>query len=243
LKTADAATIWQNSKVARQEIYRVLDELYRIGLVEKIVATPMKFRALSLDDGLSILLKQRYDKYIEIKKSAEKISKKLTSAESTTEPFDEGKFIITEKVDALNLRIDKMFTDIHKTIDLHNPWSFIRRTYWRYSDFCVEMAKKGMKLRFLIDKPKDERELQTFFKSDLAQISNFNDTYAVRICSKPIQYGFGIYDGKYLLCQTKPVLSSMNNPTLFSDNTAIIALLQELFDLKWNDSAEVTLSK
>jgi sugar-specific transcriptional regulator TrmB len=97
LKTADVATIWQNSKVARQEIYRVLDELHNIGLVEKIVATPMKFRALSLNDGLSILLKQRYNKYIEIKKNAEKISKKLTRVENTTGPFEEGKFIITEK--------------------------------------------------------------------------------------------------------------------------------------------------
>jgi sugar-specific transcriptional regulator TrmB len=241
LKTADVATIWQNSKVARQEIYRVLEELHRIGLVEKVIATPTKFRALSLADGLSILLKQRYDKYIEIKKSAEKISKKLTKVESRTKPFEEGKFIITEKLDALNLRIDKMFTDIHKTIDLHSPWAHIRSTYWMYSDFCVEMAKKGMKLRFLIDKPKDKRELQTFFKSDLAQISNFNDAYAVRICSKPIQYAFGIYDGKNLLFGTKPVLSSMTTPTIFSDNRAIIALLQELFDLKWNDSAEVNL--
>jgi hypothetical protein len=111
-----------------------------------------------------------------------------------------------------------------------------------YSDFCVENAKKGMKLRFLIDKPEDEGELQTFFKSDIAQISNFNNAYEVRICSKPIQYSFGIYDGKNLLFQTKPVLSSNTNPTLFSDNTAIIALLQELFDLKWNNSAEVNLS-
>jgi hypothetical protein len=134
-----------------------------------------------------------------------------------------------------------MFTDIHKTIDLYSPWAHIRRTYWRYSDFCQKGVKKELKLRFLIDKPKDERELQTFFKSEQAKIPNFKNVYSIRICPEPLLYAFGIYDRKNLILLTKPLAKSLTNPALFTDNKTIIALLQELFDLKWNNSAEVNL--
>jgi len=41
-----AASLFEVSGVARQDVYRVLLELQKLGIVEKIIATPNRFRAL-----------------------------------------------------------------------------------------------------------------------------------------------------------------------------------------------------
>ncbi|MEM4733518.1 MAG: helix-turn-helix domain-containing protein, partial [Candidatus Bathyarchaeia archaeon] len=51
-KKATAKTISNFSKIARQEVYRVLSDLYEKGLVEKIIAKPTEFKAVPIEDCL-----------------------------------------------------------------------------------------------------------------------------------------------------------------------------------------------
>lgn len=68
LRQAKARTIYKNSGVPRQDIYRILTELEGKSLVEKIIAAPTEFRAIPLQDGLSVLLKHKAHEYKEIEK-------------------------------------------------------------------------------------------------------------------------------------------------------------------------------
>ena len=52
-------TISKKTNVARPDIYRVMDQLEKISLVERIISAPVKFRATSIEDTLSSLIKRR----------------------------------------------------------------------------------------------------------------------------------------------------------------------------------------
>ena len=54
-----AVSIFKYSGVARQDVYRVLCELQQIGIVEKIISKPVRFRAIEPKKAVALLLKKR----------------------------------------------------------------------------------------------------------------------------------------------------------------------------------------
>lgn len=68
LGKAGVKKISKASNVARPDVYRVIPALGKIGLVEKIVATPTMYKAVPLKEGISILLQQKTDENIELQK-------------------------------------------------------------------------------------------------------------------------------------------------------------------------------
>ena len=56
LEQAKVVTIAKTVETDRAEIYRVIPKLQEIGLIKKIVTTPVSYKAVPLSEGLSILL-------------------------------------------------------------------------------------------------------------------------------------------------------------------------------------------
>ena len=59
------------SKVARQDIYGALLKLQQLGLVEKIIERPLKYRAVSVNEGVSLLLETKTEHYEKVRAEAQ----------------------------------------------------------------------------------------------------------------------------------------------------------------------------
>ena len=86
----DAKSISKDTNIARQDVYRVIADLEKSKLIEKVINRPTKFRAIPLKKGISFLLKQKH--------------KELTIIESQTESlvdqFDHSnEQLLTEKAE------------------------------------------------------------------------------------------------------------------------------------------------
>jgi len=62
LGLAQVGRVSKASKVRREDIYRLLPSLEKLGLIEKVLGTPTKIRAIPVEDALSLLVKQEEDK-------------------------------------------------------------------------------------------------------------------------------------------------------------------------------------
>ena len=71
--TSEAKSIVQTSKIPRQDIYRILDELFEKGLVEKVFAKPVKFKAISPGECLKLLVQRRTNETENLKNEASKV--------------------------------------------------------------------------------------------------------------------------------------------------------------------------
>jgi len=63
IKTGDPATVKTLntiSKVARQDLYRILTELRELSLVEMVIGNPTMFRAIPLPEAITILVERKY---------------------------------------------------------------------------------------------------------------------------------------------------------------------------------------
>lgn len=68
LGKADVKTISKASNVARQDIYRIIPTLEKLGLAEKIIANPTMYKATPIKEGLSILLQNRKEEIADLQK-------------------------------------------------------------------------------------------------------------------------------------------------------------------------------
>jgi sugar-specific transcriptional regulator TrmB len=67
VNTATVSALSKETKFARQEVYRVLQELHGIGLVNKIISNPTQFEAVPIQEGASLLLSQKITELEETK--------------------------------------------------------------------------------------------------------------------------------------------------------------------------------
>ncbi len=57
LRLASVGQISKASKVRREDVYRILPKLEKLGLVEKMLGKPTKIRAIPVEEAVSILIK------------------------------------------------------------------------------------------------------------------------------------------------------------------------------------------
>src|SRR5665648_908844 len=67
---AEAKTISIESNIARADIYRVMSNLESLGLVEKIISTPLMYQAAPIEEGCRLLLQSKQQEYLSLKKTA-----------------------------------------------------------------------------------------------------------------------------------------------------------------------------
>lgn len=83
LGLAPVGSISRISGVRREEVYRILPKLEQMGLVEKILSTPIKLKAIPLEDAFSILVRQRQD---EVNRQLSDLASRAKEFLSTSKP-------------------------------------------------------------------------------------------------------------------------------------------------------------
>ena len=98
LEKAEAQKISKASDVARQDIYRIMPTLEKLGLAEKVIGTPILYKATPLKEGSLMLLQKRTKEHTTLQ---EKIKLLLNSNQegniNTIFHEENSQFIITSE--------------------------------------------------------------------------------------------------------------------------------------------------
>jgi len=77
LRLASVGKISKVAKVRREDVYRILPKLQKMGLVEKLLGTPTKIRATPVEEALSLLIKHKEDEAREKVSSCDRRAERL----------------------------------------------------------------------------------------------------------------------------------------------------------------------
>jgi sugar-specific transcriptional regulator TrmB len=221
--------ISKNSNVARPEIYRNLEKLQELGLVEKIIKRPTEYRAIPMNKGLSLLLETKTRKYQKLKAETRLLLRTAEMKETQTEQKKNEKpqFVLIPKARIID-RINDAIKKAQLSIDAVISWK--RFSHGVISSFTesIEKAKaKKVKIRFIVENP-----LKTTSKQ---VIDFFNESKCCQIKCNPNypETIFGIYDKKevFIIVFSKADLSGSS--ALWSDSESIISLASNYFELLW----------
>jgi sugar-specific transcriptional regulator TrmB len=122
LEKASVKSIAQTSKVARQDIYRLMPILMKVGLAEKIIGRPTIYKATPLKLGLSILFQKKKQECAELGNKEKWLLNifPLCSSQNDLEE-DNYNFRITYESTPLLKLLRKLIQKAHETIDVIIP--------------------------------------------------------------------------------------------------------------------------
>jgi len=207
-----AYQIAKTANLASEVVYRSMPKLQKMGLVEKIVKTPVEYKAVPIDVVIDSLLEQKDRENAELKnKSAELLAS--ISLQHKSDPADDFKIML---VPELKNSLDVVITS-HKFSSLN----FINRT-----TFCP-LLDRGVTLRFVISYIGAQYPLRT--------LNNLPESplLKIRFISGEIHACIGISDGKEVLINAPVKTEFMQSPVYWSNIPCIVGLCKTYFETYW----------
>jgi sugar-specific transcriptional regulator TrmB len=233
LGKAKARTVWKNSGVARQDIYRILTELQGKSLVERMVAVPAEFRAIPLQDGITVLLKHKAHELNEVVKKTEEIFERYRTNHQENATDKEGEFTLLITKAANHRRLHEAQISTKKSVDVIDSWESFKRSVAIHTESRRKCLERKVKFRCVTEKPEDgetiPRVIQTLMKNDCVELRHMP--------TRP-RTAIRIDDGRQVTICIIKARYSLEAPSLFSDNPCVVSILQDYFELLWSNLAK-----
>lgn len=217
----------RQSDVGRTEVYRSLNQLYDLGLVEKVLRAPVEYKALPLEEGIEALLNK---KQIENEKLQHEAKLLLRSFEVNPlgEQQVDSDFIMLSKKGAIITMGQQNIDDACVRFDFLVTWKrFLGGMCDVYFDNLLKAHKRGVKGRFLVQKPSSDVNINT------GRVAKLMSIFEVKFISHVPHTLFGIVDGQkgYIIINPTPQLTGTCG--IWTNNPSLLALVQEYFERLW----------
>jgi sugar-specific transcriptional regulator TrmB len=214
------------SKIAPQDIYRLLAELAEKGLVEKIISKPAQYRAIPLADGLKELLRRRLEETEKLTKEAEWISK----AAEAFPVIDEigGEFRILPGKEPVDRMSRELFLTAETSIDLMNDTQEVINLHERCLECKKSALKKGVQIREIIGKSSPDTNLP-------ASLLNLAKTTTLKIRTLDSQPNVRliIKDCKEVFFATTLKPGTLAQPFLWTNNPVLVQIVMQWYNGIW----------
>jgi len=224
-----AKTIAKNSRVARPDIYRIMPTLEKLGLVERIISAPYKFKAISRQNGISVLMKRRIEETSKLQAATREMLK-VVKNNNTRMALEENEpqFILVPEQVAIKSET-KALENAQRRFDVVTSWRRFPRTFIiTHNNERVKALQRGVEIRVIVDKPDEEESV-----SDTIKHLEKHPTFKIKYLLNAPKALMSIYDKKeaWISTCTNPVLEEC--PTLRTTNPCLLSILQDYFEMVW----------
>jgi len=227
LEQAAVQTIAMTAQMDRAEVYRVIPKLRKLGIVKKIVSSPVAFRAIPPSEALSILLESSAERHQENYRQAKQFLRNFANHEGEKPSPIADQYILTSGQKAEMREFLKNIEGLQTGTDGIFEWNNFLYVFKTYFEEYKRLLEKGVKIRRAINKPENvkiPRFIQTLRKTG---------SFEIKITSRVPKSGIDIWDGKLACIITVPNSGRKEMEVLRSRNPTMLALAQDYFEIKW----------
>lgn len=236
LGVASASEIATLSKIRREEIYRIIPEMEKRGIITRKLKTPRKFAATKPETAIQVLTK------IKLKTMKEEIDKleqkqaELVSRLKTTElPIERENCSVEvlSQQDSAFVKLRDMAKNAKNQIDIVTPLQNLTIIYVNRPRKLMEKVLKSVKMRILTE----DCELDVFTKKIL-QFSEANDNPIELRQVEKLPFNLLIVDDKEAMWgETRP--KNEDSPIFWTDDPTQISILKASFESLWQKSSNI----
>lgn len=220
------------SSVARQDLYRIIAQLQELSLVETEIGNLAQFRAIPMQEAVSILMERRSQKTRALLTEATELLEKLPEKEAQIQ-HENSQFVLIPKREVVLHRLEKAIERVQEDICSISPWREFAQWMSRLPELWSQTLKRGVTVRWITGKPENTNSgtenLQAILK---------NPNLKLRIAPEPPERTFGIYDGEEVYVATRREPNAAESPALWTNNPTITYLLKDYFEMKWKLTTE-----
>lgn len=240
LGSACVGKISKEAGIRREDVYRILPLLEKLGLVEKTLGTPTRVKARPLEKALSVLMNNQRTKLSRMKTTKEELLKKYQKTHRGPNlAEEENQFVLLSERELILNKIELMMKKATEQVDIISTSENFFRYLPTYAKDMQKAISKDAKVqaRVILDLERSKDSIERIHQKE----KTIPPWAPVRI-----RYSYDslnplvIVDGKEVLTGTsvKQVLGVFGEyPYLWSTNQTLARLLQKSFDEQWHLSA------
>jgi sugar-specific transcriptional regulator TrmB len=231
---ATAKTIAKTLQTDRAEVYRAITELEKTGITQRILTSPITFKASPISEAFKILLKQNAEKHSQIQAKTERFIQKFQENNQENTNQEEHKYSLMRRPeDALNDAI-KGVKYAQTSIDAILKTTLFKSSILTQSEVLKEAIKRGVKFRYIVHLPQSE-------KIPLIVHTYDKNGFSIKHSPTPPQTTLIITDKKEAMVIIVKKASREKAPrqVLHSNDPNVVATFQDYFELKWSSAQEI----
>lgn len=235
----DCATIKAISKMAnlaRQDVYRIMPSLQKMGLVEQVISNPIKYHAIPIKNGVYSLLQHHIEEQERLTKKTTALLNRLKedNFKMNFTAQEEPQLLIISELSLLFKKLMNGTRTSQLSIDSVGTWeAFDGVTANGLPDF-KKALQRGVRIRAITEKPPNGKSLPGYVKT-----LQKHPLYEVRFVVSPAPVTMAILDKKEVsICISVPAGNSPSS--LWSSNSVIVSLASNYFEEIWNKASKST---
>jgi sugar-specific transcriptional regulator TrmB len=233
--TATAKDISAQAQMDRADVYRVIAALQEQSLIIKVIANPLKFRAIPIQEAINILLERKHKESAEIDKQASLLLKQHQSQEIQKETQEKTIQFSLVPSKETHFRILNKLINEAQSIDMSVPFELYRSVEERKLEPCKKFLRKGGKIRTLVHGVKNTEEIRKLHR--ISQNTPDEGSNQVRFTNRMLVAAFMILDRKKLWIDTRPSIPTYEQPNLFTNSPVIVDLAVRYFEQEWKEDS------
>jgi HTH-type transcriptional regulator, sugar sensing transcriptional regulator len=231
---ANGRTLAEQAKVPRSIVYRALDELQKKGLVEKEISQPYTFSATPIQNGLQMLIDQKYEECKKIRKETEKFLRKTKSSQDTSFGDQEFKLLMIDRKERIIQRMRQQHDNAKLKVDiLSTPQRWLQILHDCVLNYEKTLSR-GVQYRVVLDSCKLDIDHQ---KNIQVLLSKPNFHLRLRC---PLGVNAAIFDGKEASFCFYPSRPLTESPIVWTNHPSFLAMFQSYFENIWESAHSAT---
>lgn len=224
----------KNTHITRQDIYRVIPELQKTGIVEKQITTPTIYKATPIEQAISILLKHKIAEQKELQRKTEELLHDVKDNHAEIELQEEdSQFVIVPGKEIIVQRVKEALQKAQTSVDVVTSQKRFSRAILEFAANHKKALKRGVKIRVATEKHVAEHTAL-----EILRTLQKNPHFEVKYFPGPPEAIVSIIDMKQAMITSSATAHLAGTSALWSNNTSFIALAQNYFENKWNNSLE-----
>jgi sugar-specific transcriptional regulator TrmB len=216
------------SKVRREDVYRILPSLEKMGLIERLLGKPTEIRATLISDSLALLVTEEKNRADERLTGMRSMVQKLSLKDwKQPPPGEESIYILIAEKKAVLAKTAELINNSIKEVALIADKGVIIPVLAHFSDEWKHAIKKEAQIRLIFEGDSPDILLKEKVQKLIGSAS-----VSVKFHRKPLNH-FIMSDDKEALITTSKQSGLGESPSLWTNNSNLIGVLRTSFESDW----------
>ncbi|MFW9909676.1 MAG: MEDS domain-containing protein [Candidatus Thorarchaeota archaeon] len=232
-----ASRIAKQANIRREEVYRTIPKLEKIGLIERILGRPAKVKALPLQDGLNTLFEMKEEETShelrQLLSKKEEVLKKYNQVfQNQKNEEEQSHFVLISEKDVLTRKVTSAITNAKKSVDFVDSFENAFRFILSYGDVLKIAKKKNVDVHILTECPDEIGLIPEYLKKQIPQ-NSFTVRYSENIPSRYI-----LFDKNQAMITTSAGNSFSDGQCLWTNSPSLVGIIQRDFEEQFRDALD-----
>jgi sugar-specific transcriptional regulator TrmB len=223
--------ISKQTQLHRQDIYKLLPKLEKMGLITKTIEQPFVIEAVPIDKALDTLISKEKEKANNrISDLENNLKDMMNSIQKQPESKDDARFRLLTTDEAIRNRRSLTFKKLKREFLVVTSFDHIQFPSIHFKDFLRKISSSQAKTRLIVvSKESDET-----VKQAIEKIAQPKGQFATRTIGKNTCKNYQIIDGKEIWIATQQKTESGYPCMFWTNDQNIIEVYKENFKKAWN---------